>query len=892
MEKNITDFPTSETEGKDTVYFVKEDEAKVIEKSEEVKSGNSELDKDNRIFEGGENVDVPSLSEEGLKHDDSGKTEAGMDLESVSRGTTLSNDIDQVDQGKQMDDENNIKSKVEENCGDSIKHNELGEINSSMNLDSNSQKELLSNEVEQGEKMDAEHILNSKVVEETKQSTTENRGENIKHDVLDEVESSAELKHKFKQGTARNNNEKVEEVEKMDGGNNLEFKPDEQTEETTSDKYGDNIRNDDLREMDRVVDVKSPSSQGSLSNDIGQVDQKTMESKPEEYGKQMLEENHGEESYPILDGGNVPVVETKRCISFSSLGADTRNEEPVRPEKGKKLRDFVKSKSVVAVTSFMRAVSGKFTSDEEKNASDLANDREATKARPKPGDSSAWNPLSFIIRNNDAGNRNGQGEEDSAQAPEPLITKGRVILYTRLGCQICNEVRLFLYNKRLRYVEINIDVYPSRKQELEMFTGSCIVPKVFFNEVDIGGLSELKSLDKSGKLKEKIDHLITEEPSEEAPLPPFSGEDDAASTGPTDEWALIVRKMKESIVVKDRFYKLRRFSRCFLGTDAIDFLSKDLILEKEEAIEFGRNLASKLFFQHVLQENLFEDGNHLYWFLDDNPNVSSQCHNIPRGISEVKQKPIRDIASRLRFLSNAIYEAYLSEDGKHVDYRTIHGSEEFARYLRIIQELQRAEFQNMHREEKLAFFINVYNMMTFHAILVLGHPNGPAERRQLLGDFKYVIGGSSYSISDIQNGILRCNQRLPYTLTKPFGVDDKRAKLCLPYPEPLIHFALVLGTRSGPALRCYSPGNIDKELMDSARSFLRGGGLIVDLDAKVAYVSKILKWFSVDFGKTEVEILKHVSNYLEPANSEALLELLANGQLKVTYQRYDWGLNL
>lgn len=64
----------------------------------------------------------------------------------------------------------------------------------------------------------------------------------------------------------------------------------------------------------------------------------------------------------------------------------------------------------------------------------------------------------------------------------------------------------------------------------------------------------------------------------------------------------------------------------------------------------------------------------------------------------------------------------------------------------------------------------------------------------------------------------------------------------LPYPEPLIHFALVSGTRSGPALRCYSPANIDKELMDSARSFLRGGGLTIDVDAKVAYVSKILKW--------------------------------------------------
>lgn len=77
-------------------------------------------------------------------------------------------------------------------------------------------------------------------------------------------------------------------------------------------------------------------------------------------------------------------------------------------------------------------------------------------------------------------------------------------------------------------------------------------------------------------------------------------------------------------------------------------------------------------------ENLFEDGNHLYRFLDNDPLVS-ECQNIPRGITVVKPKPIIEIASRLRFLSYAIFEAYTSEDGRHVDYRSIHGSEEFAR---------------------------------------------------------------------------------------------------------------------------------------------------------------------------------------------------------------------
>ena len=78
-------------------------------------------------------------------------------------------------------------------------------------------------------------------------------------------------------------------------------------------------------------------------------------------------------------------------------------------------------------------------------------------------------------------------------------------------------------------------------------------------------------------------------------------------------------------------------------------------------------------------ENVFEDGNHLYRFLDHEPIVMTQCYNIPRGIIDVAPKPIAEVASRLRSLSYAIFEAYVSVDGRHVDYRSIQGCEEFKR---------------------------------------------------------------------------------------------------------------------------------------------------------------------------------------------------------------------
>lgn len=67
-------------------------------------------------------------------------------------------------------------------------------------------------------------------------------------------------------------------------------------------------------------------------------------------------------------------------------------------------------------------------------------------------------------------------------------------------------------------------------------------------------------------------------------------------------------------------------------------------------------------------------------------------------------------------------------------------------------------------------------------------------------------------------------------------------QVCLPYPEPLIHFALVCGSRSGPTLRSYSRGNVDKELVESAHDFLSSGGLYFDVQNGVIYASKILRW--------------------------------------------------
>lgn len=377
--------------------------------------------------------------------------------------------------------------------------------------------------------------------------------------------------------------------------------------EGQEEKVGNEVNGLDEK-MDEGRVLLSKSQEQKLENDVGQgefgdkmnesrdlgdkMDQnRDLESKAEEATDQTMEEDFGEEKEqePVFDGTEVPEMEASRSTSTRSLDLDPETQGVV--EKAVALKNFVKEKSVVAVSSVLRRLSGKkdeersdVLDDENNDVLDSIESSDGKEVPEKTMERSAWNPLSYIKmpHDADADNKAEQRAEVIEGSAEPIAMKGRIILYTRLGCPDCKEARLFLYWKRLRYVEINIDTYPSRKLELEKISGSSAVPKVFFNEILIGGLSELKALNESGKIDDKIDYLINEAPLFEAPLPPLSGEDDLSNSGAIDELALIVQKMKESILVKDRFYKMRRFTNCFLGSEAVDFLSEDQYLEREE----------------------------------------------------------------------------------------------------------------------------------------------------------------------------------------------------------------------------------------------------------------------------------------------------------------------
>lgn len=474
--------------------------------------------------------------------------------------------------------------------------------------------------------------------------------------------------------------------------------------------------------------------------------------------------------------------------------------------------------------------------------------------------------------------------------------KGRVTVFSISGCPHCKAAKTLLKKKGVHYVEINLDVYPERRSEVQARAKKTSMPQIFFNEELIGGNDSLQALEAASQLDAKIAWVNETPAPPSAPSPPnikFSEDESPVALDKQDEHLETAVLLKKGVEISDVFQFPTLHKNCFRGSAAVKFLAKELKICNTEAVEIGRILLKKHFFRTVTGNDSFEDGPHLYRFLEDRMALMKHnCLNFSGKVVTFEAPPATEAAEKVRKIILAIYDEFLSEDGKGVDYKGIAKAESYRRYVKKTESLQRVDLSVLNRDEKISFFINIYNALVIHATVSAGNgPETALQRKKFFSDFTYLIGGNTYSLSEIENGILRGNRRPPYALQKPFGNSDERTKIALDTPEPLIHFALVCGAKSCPPVKTYKPVGLDDLLRAAAKSFFEGGGIEIDGQKGTISLSKILFWYHVDFGKDDVEMLKWVSHYLEDAEKDKLLGLLEKRQFKLTYQEYDWSAN-
>jgi hypothetical protein len=251
----------------------------------------------------------------------------------------------------------------------------------------------------------------------------------------------------------------------------------------------------------------------------------------------------------------------------------------------------------------------------------------------------------------------------------------------------------------------------------------------------------------------------------------------------------------------------------------------------------------------------------------------------------------KEMAASLKRAMSTLKGAFIDAERGRVAYERMQQSETYQDFLKLSNNLKNMDLAALAgREEKIAFWINLYNVIVIHGVIALGIKDSVKEVWNFFRRVHYQIGEHFFSPDDIEHGILRGNRRPPYAFFRVFRQGDPHLRYRVEPLDPRIHFTLVCGSSSCPFIDVYTPENLEEELNIAGAAFLNGGGVIIDRERYRVSLSSIFKWYGRDFGFGQAERLRFIAPYLIRDEDRKFIDENA-GTLKVVYQNYDWRLN-
>jgi len=244
-----------------------------------------------------------------------------------------------------------------------------------------------------------------------------------------------------------------------------------------------------------------------------------------------------------------------------------------------------------------------------------------------------------------------------------------------------------------------------------------------------------------------------------------------------------------------------------------------------------------------------------------------------------------------------ILSSFVGQDGM-VDYKTLHRKRlELKHLLNEFGKLDRNEYSSWPKEDKIAFWINAYNIQMLDVIV----QNYPIEASKILG----VVWGP-YSIRHIDKNIGGISKQKFIVMDEEFTLEETEQRFFRKeFDEPRIFFALGQATISGPVLRNepYYGNKLYEQLDDQVRKFLLGGqGFQIDRGRNIVYLSALLhpdqygRDFISRYGtdkkfKDQEPAVRAVLNFITNYISEQDTSFLEVENYSVGYINYNWRIN-
>eukprot|EP00295_Goniomonas_pacifica_P013118 CAMPEP_0175877646 /NCGR_PEP_ID=MMETSP0107_2-20121207/40737_1 /TAXON_ID=195067 ORGANISM="Goniomonas pacifica, Strain CCMP1869" /NCGR_SAMPLE_ID=MMETSP0107_2 /ASSEMBLY_ACC=CAM_ASM_000203 /LENGTH=494 /DNA_ID=CAMNT_0017197021 /DNA_START=1 /DNA_END=1485 /DNA_ORIENTATION=- len=385
--------------------------------------------------------------------------------------------------------------------------------------------------------------------------------------------------------------------------------------------------------------------------------------------------------------------------------------------------------------------------------------------------------------------------------------------------------------------------------------------------------------------------------------------------------------LREAIEVKVRKSMLKQHSNTFVASEAIDWLRmhaedclpdpcpRDVSARPESWPQPSRKKLSR---GHatLLAEKLLEAG--VFWQISGNTTTPFQDRSaLFRFHEDTRLQPV--LNGRKLWYSTPrmplVVVTELLQRALRLDLANPHlrDTAEFRDFVEATAELQVVKVDLLRGSaESTCFFLNAFNLCVIHGHISLATQNLSnlkPNRRRFLRACRYIIGGYTLSLKDVQRRLMgRVNGTSRITSRKPTP------------PEPRIHFALSLGALSSPRVLVYAPATLSQQLDAAAKDYctqyhpveFRAGHREVILPKvfrsqhhfgskadTLTYYSKFVPEGSrekvhnlLHSGELKIieqaNTMRYLSRYVPKEQQSQLHMLLLHGDLKIKYRSFDW----
>ncbi|KAJ3447869.1 electron carrier/ protein disulfide oxidoreductase [Anaeramoeba flamelloides] len=215
----------------------------------------------------------------------------------------------------------------------------------------------------------------------------------------------------------------------------------------------------------------------------------------------------------------------------------------------------------------------------------------------------------------------------------------------------------------------------------------------------------------------------------------------------------------------------------------------------------------------------------------------------------------------------------------------------FRKFVNQTTKLKQVDLTKIDRNERLCFFLNIFNTLALHSFIVNGIPKDKPSIEKFMKNSKYIINKDYYSLNDILHGVLRNNQsinqkkhgRSNYFVSK----NDNRAQFALGPVDPRIHFCLI-NNYCRSFVRIYRKKGLNELLNITTKTILEN---IITTNDKNLILPKFFNMYSQDFGNKNWIIkwtYKHLRNKL-PQNGNKVMTIKYSKKIRIPQKiRFDF----